>query len=194
MLGLLNPKKGKLIIVSGPSGSGKTTIVKYLLTCNLNLFFSVSACSRKKRKNEQDGIDYYFLSIDDFKQKIQADEFLEWEEVYEDNFYGTLKSEVINKINLGHNLIFDVDVIGAKSLKNLFMDQAFSIYIQAPSIKLINQRLVSRKTESDSQILFRVDKAKYEEKEKVFFDYILINNTLSMAKKNVLQRVKDFLN
>ena len=187
-------KKGKLIIISGPSGSGKTTIVKYLLTCNLNLFFSVSACSRKKRKNEQDGIDYYFLSIDAFKQKIKADEFLEWEEVYEDNFYGTLKSEVINKINLGCNLIFDVDVIGAKSLKNLFMDQAFSIYIQAPSIKLINQRLVSRKTESDSQILFRVDKAKYEEKQKVFFDYILINNKLSITKKNALQRVKDFLN
>ena len=187
-------KKGKLIIVSGPSGSGKTTIVKYLLTCNLNLFFSVSACSRKKRKSEKEGIDYYFLSVEEFKKKIQAEDFLEWEEVYKNNFYGTLKSEVITKINLGYNLIFDVDVIGAKSLKSLFSDRALSIYIQSPSIKLINQRLVARQTESDNQISFRVDKAKYEEKEKGFFDYILINNKLSVAKRNALQKVKDFLN
>jgi len=187
-------KKGKLIIISGPSGSGKTTIVKYLLTCNLNLFFSISACSRKKRKNEKEGVDYYFLSVEEFKKKIQAEDFLEWEEVYKNNFYGTLKSEVITKINLGYNLIFDVDVIGAKSLKSLFSDRALSIYIQAPSIKLINQRLVARQTESGNQISFRVDKAKYEEREKVFFDYILINNKLSIAKKNALQKAKDFLN
>tara|TARA_B100001250_G_C19754506_1_gene769438 strand:- start:738 stop:1316 length:579 start_codon:yes stop_codon:yes gene_type:complete len=187
-------KKGKLIIVSGPSGSGKTTIVKYLLSCNLNLLFSISACSRQKRKNEQDGIDYYFLSVDEFKLKIQQGYFLEWEEVYQDNFYGTLKSEVLNKINVGHNLIFDVDVVGAKSLKNMFKDQALSIFIQAPSVKLISQRLVARQTESDSQIAFRLDKAQHEEKAKKFFDYILINDKLSIAKKTVLQKVQYFLN
>lgn len=187
-------KKGKLIIVSGPSGSGKTTIVKYLLSCNLNLLFSISACTRQKRKNEQDGIDYYFLSVDEFKSKIQQGDFLEWEEVYQDNFYGTLKSEVLNKINLGHNLIFDVDVVGAKSLKTMFKDQALSIFIQAPSVKLISQRLVARQTESDSQISFRLAKAQHEEKAKKFFDYILINDTLSIAKKTVLQKVQYFLN
>ncbi len=189
-----NQKKGKLIIVSGPSGSGKTTIVKYLLSCNLNLFFSVSACSRQKRKNEKDGIDYHFLSVDEFKLKIAEGDFLEWEEVYQDNFYGTLKREVLNKINLGYNIIFDVDVIGAKSLKAIFKDQALSIYIKAPSVKLISQRLVARQTESESQISFRLDKAKHEVKEKKFFDYILINDKLSIAKKTVLQRVQDFLN
>tara|TARA_B100001029_G_scaffold97622_2_gene80229 strand:- start:3627 stop:4205 length:579 start_codon:yes stop_codon:yes gene_type:complete len=189
-----NQKKGKLIIISGPSGSGKTTIVKYLLSCNLNLFFSISACSRPKRKNEKDGIDYHFLSVDEFKLKIAEGEFLEWEEVYQDNFYGTLKSEVLNKINLGCNIIFDVDVIGAKSLKSIFKEQALSIYIQAPSVKSISQRLVARQTESESQISFRLDKAKHEVKEKKFFDYILINDKLNIAKQTVLQKAQDFLN
>ena len=183
--------KGKLIIVAGPSGSGKTTIVKYLLSCNLGLSFSVSACSRKKRKHEENGIDYYFLDVVDFKAKINSSDFLEWEEVYPDSFYGTLKSEVLNKLNLGNHLIFDVDVVGAKSLKNIFLDQALSIYVQAPSII---ERLKSRKTESKEQISLRVNKARHEKKEKVFFDYILINDDLILAKKDVLQKVKDFLN
>ena len=188
-----NKKNGKLIIISGPSGSGKTTLVKHLLKNGLDLVFSVSACSREKRKNEKDGIDYHFLSIKVFKEKIVSGDFLEWEEVYDNNFYGTLKSEVINKINLGHNVIFDIDVMGAKSLKKIFTNQAFSIYIQAPSIDSISKRLSSRKTESEHQISFRVNKVKHEEKEKKFFDYILINNDLSLAKKDVLQKVQDFL-
>ena len=188
-----NKKKGKLILISGPSGSGKTTIVKYLLKSGLNLTFSISACSRKKRTNEKDGVDYHFLSIKAFKEKIAAGEFLEWEEVYDNNFYGTLRSEVVDKINFGHNIIFDIDVIGAKSLKKIFTNNALSIYIQTPSIHSISKRLSSRKTESEDQISFRIDKAKYEEKEKKFFDYTLINNELISAKKDVLQKVQDFL-
>ena len=188
-----NKKNGKLILISGPSGSGKTTIVKHLLSSGLDLVFSISACSREKRKNEKDGVDYHFLSIKVFKEKIESGEFLEWEEVYDNHFYGTLKSEVINKINLGHNVIFDIDVIGAKSLKKIFTNQAFSIYIQAPSIDSINKRLNSRQTESGGQISFRINKARHEEKEKKFFDYILINNDLSLAKKDVLQKVQGFL-
>ncbi len=188
-----NKKNGKLILISGPSGSGKTTIVKHLLSSDLDLFFSISACSREKRKNEKDGVDYHFLSIKVFKEKIESGDFLEWEEVYDNNFYGTLKSEVINKINFGHNVIFDIDVIGAQSLKKIFTNQAFSIYIQAPSIDSINKRLSTRKTESEDQISFRINKARHEEKEKKFFDYILINNDLSLAKKDVLQKVQGFL-
>ena len=188
-----NKKKGKLIIISGPSGSGKTTIVKHLLTSSFNLVFSISACTRKKRKNEKDGVDYHFLSTKVFKEKIKAGDFLEWEEVYDNNFYGTLRADVINKINLGQNIIFDIDVIGAKSLKKVFTNQALSIYIQAPSIDSISKRLFSRKTESEGQISFRIDKAKYEQKEKKFFDYILINNELNLAKKDALQKVQDFL-
>lgn len=188
-----NKKNGKLILISGPSGSGKTTIVKHLLSSGLDLVFSISACSREKRKNEKDGVDYHFLSTKVFKEKIASDDFLEWEEVYDNNFYGTLKSEVMNKINLGHNVIFDIDVMGAKSLKKIFANQAFSIFIQAPSIDSINQRLSSRNTESEGQISFRVNKARYEEKEKKFFDYILINNDLSLAKKDVLHKVQGFL-
>jgi guanylate kinase len=187
-------KKGKSIIVAGPSGSGKTTIVKYLLSCNLNLVFSTSACSRVKRENEQEGIDYYFFEIAEFKAKIKANEFLEWEEVYADNFYGTLKTEVTSKLNAGLNIIFDVDVVGAKSLKKLFKDDALSIYIEAPSVGSISDRLNSRKTETKEQISDRLNKVKYEQKEKKFFDYILINNDLSLAKKDVWRTVKDFLN
>ena len=187
-------KKGKSIIVAGPSGSGKTTIVKYLLSCNLNLVFSISACSRVKRENEQEGIDYYFLEIAEFKAKIKANEFLEWEEVYADNFYGTLKTEVTSKLNAGLNIIFDVDVVGAKSLKKLFKDDALSIYIEAPSMGSISDRLSYRKTETEEQISDRLNKAKYEQKAKKFFDYILINNELSLAKKDVWRTVKDFLN
>ena len=176
-------KKGKLVVVSGPSGSGKSTIVKHLLSKNLNLVFSVSACTRLKRKNEKDGKDYFFLSVEDFKKKIETDEFLEWEEVYNNNFYGTLKSEVLGKIERGYNVIFDIDVIGAKSIKKVFNSQAFLVYIQAPSIGDISDRLNSRSTEDSKQISIRLAKAKFEEKEKSSFDYILINNDLDEAKK-----------
>ena len=186
-------KKGKLVVVSGPSGSGKSTIVKHLLSQNLNLVFSISACTRLKRKNELDGKDYFFLSVEDFKKKIETDEFLEWEEVYNNNFYGTLKSEVLGKIERGYNVIFDIDVIGAKSIKKVFNSQAFLVYIQAPSIGDISDRLNSRSTEDSKQISTRLAKAKFEEKEKSSFDYILINNDLDEAKKNALIKVKEFI-
>ena len=187
-------KKGKLIIVSGPSGSGKSTIVRYLLKQKLNLVFSVSACSRSKREYEIDGKDYFFLDVTDFKKKIEANEFLEWEEVYKNSFYGTLKNEVLNQIEMGYNIIFDIDVIGAKSLKKIFDDQALLIYIQAPSIKDISKRLNLRNTENSKQIFTRLSKAKYEDKEKSFFDYILVNSDLDEAKKNAIIKVKEFLN
>lgn len=187
-------KKGKLIIVSGPSGSGKSTIVRYLLKQKLNLVFSVSACSRSKREYEIDGKDYFFLDVTDFKKKIEANEFLEWEEVYKNSFYGTLKKEVLNKIEMGYNIIFDIDVIGAKSLKKIFDDQALLIYIQAPSINDISKRLNLRNTENSKQIFTRLSKAKYEDKEKSFFDYILVNSDLDEAKKNAIIKVKEFLN
>ncbi|OUV56969.1 MAG: guanylate kinase [Flavobacteriales bacterium TMED113] len=187
-------KKGKLIIVSGPSGSGKSTIVRYLLKQKLNLVFSVSACSRSKREYEIDGKDYFFLDVTDFKKKIEANEFLEWEEVYKNSFYGTLKKEVLNKIEMGYNIIFDIDVIGAKSLKKIFDDQALLIYIQAPSINAISKRLNLRNTENSKQIFTRLSKAKYEDKEKSFFDYILVNSDLDEAKKNAIIKVKEFLN
>tara|TARA_S200000501_G_C20830204_1_gene746853 strand:+ start:1449 stop:2024 length:576 start_codon:yes stop_codon:yes gene_type:complete len=187
-------KKGKLIIVSGPSGSGKSTIVRYLLKQKLNLVFSVSACSRSKREYEIDGKDYFFLDVTDFKKKIEANEFLEWEEVYKNSFYGTLKNEVLNQIEMGYNIIFDIDVIGAKSLKKIFDDQALLIYIQAPSINDISKRLNLRNTENSKQIFTRLSKAKYEDKEKSFFDYILVNSDLDEAKKNAIIKVKEFLN
>jgi len=187
-------KKGKLIIVSGPSGSGKSTIVRYLLKQKLNLVFSVSACSRSKREYEIDGKDYFFLEVTDFKKKIEANEFLEWEEVYKNSFYGTLKKEVLNKMKMGYNIIFDIDVIGAKSLKKIFDDQALLIYIQAPSINAISKRLNLRNTENSKQIFTRLSKAKYEDKEKSFFDYILVNSDLDEAKKNAIIKVKEFLN
>ena len=187
-------KKGKLIIVSGPSGSGKSTIVRYLLKQKLNLVFSVSACSRSKREYEIDGKDYFFLDVTDFKKKIEANEFLEWEEVYKNSFYGTLKKEVLNQIEMGYNIIFDIDVIGAKSLKKIFDDQALLIYIQAPSINDISKRLNLRNTENSKQIFTRLSKAKYEDKEKSFFDYILVNSDLDEAKKNAIIKVKEFLN
>ena len=137
-------KKGKLLIISAPSGSGKTTLAKFLLSQNLNLVFSVSACSRKKRKNEIDGVDYYFLEKSEFEQKIQQGDFLEWEEVYENTFYGTLKNDVENKLNSGKNIIFDIDVKGALSLKKIFKKQALAIYIDVP-FEIIEQRLRSRK-------------------------------------------------
>ena len=187
-------KKGKLIIVSGPSGSGKSTIVRYLLKQKLNLVFSVSACSRSKREHEIDGKDYFFLDVTDFKKKIEANEFLEWEEVYKNSFYGTLKNEVLSQIEMGYNIIFDIDVIGAKSLKKIFDDQALLIYIQAPSINAISKRLNLRNTENSKQIFTRLSKAKYEDKEKSFFDYILVNSDLDEAKKNAIIKVKEFLN
>ena len=140
--------KGKVIIFSAPSGAGKTTLVKYLLTCaELNLNFSVSACSRQKRSNEVDGKDYYFFTVEEFKKKISDNEFIEWQEVYKDNYYGTLKSEIERIWQSKRHAIFDVDVQGGINLKKTFGDKALSIFVMPPSIEVLEKRLRRRKTE-----------------------------------------------
>ncbi len=187
-------KKGKLIIFSAPSGSGKTTLVHYLLgKPELNLAFSVSATSREKRPNEVNGKDYYFLSPSDFKQKIDDNAFIEWEEVYKDNFYGTLKSEVEALLNAGKNVIFDIDVKGGLNIKKQYPDNSLAIFVQPPSVAELKKRLQSRQTETPEKIKMRVDKASEEMQYSKDFDVIIVNDDLEKAKKEAYQVVKNFL-
>ena len=184
---------GKVIILCAPSGSGKTTLVKHLLSNELfNLKFSVSSTTRRKRDGEIDGDDYHFLSLNEFKNKIDNDEFIEFEQVYEDTFYGTLKSEVNSLIEI-NNIIFDVDVVGAQSLKNYFEDKSLSIFIAPPSIKELENRLISRAKNNKEEINQRINKAKEEMNKKNSFDTVLINNDLNKAKNNLSKIVSDFL-
>lgn len=187
--------KGKLIVFSAPSGSGKTTIVKHLLGLeNLNLEFSISATSREKRGTEIDGTDYYFLTADAFKNKIKNDEFLEWEEVYRDNFYGTLKTEVDRIWAKGKNVIFDIDVSGGLRIKRKFPEQTLAIFVKPPSIDELKIRLKKRKTESDDKINMRVAKASAELATAPLFDTIIINDTLDKALEDAQNLVSNFLN
>lgn len=186
--------KGKLIIFSAPSGAGKTTIVNYLLTRDLNLEFSVSACSREKRKGEMHGVDYYFLSVEDFKKKIAQDEFVEWEEVYKDHFYGTLKSEITRIWNEGKHVIFDVDVMGGVNLENKFREQALSVFVMPPSLQSLEERLRLRKTETPESIARRMGKAEQELKMATHFDKILNNHDLDQALSDAEEMVRTFLN
>jgi guanylate kinase len=184
----------RVIIVSAPSGAGKTTIVHQLLKdANLNLEFSVSACSRPRREHEIEGKDYYFLNIDEFKQKIENNEFLEWEEVYKDTFYGTLITEVDRVFSNGNNLIFDVDVIGGLNLKEHFKDSALSVFIMPPSIEELERRLRIRSTESDDSIAKRIQKSNFEMRYSERFDLIVINEVLNNAIEEVKNKVKEFL-
>tara|TARA_B100001758_G_C18406354_1_gene612379 strand:- start:1022 stop:1597 length:576 start_codon:yes stop_codon:yes gene_type:complete len=185
-------KKGKVLIISAPSGSGKTTIAKFLLSQNLNLVFSVSACSRKKRKNEIDGLDYYFLESQEFKKRIQNGDFLEWEEVYENAFYGTLRKDVEDKLHSGKNVIFDIDVKGALTLKEIFKKDSLSLYIDVP-VNIIENRLRNRGTESEQNISKRLRKIKEEKVYKKNFDAIIMNIDLIKSKKEIAKRVKEFL-
>ena len=186
---------GKLIVFSAPSGSGKTTIVRHLLTQKeLNLEFSVSANSREKRGTEVDAKDYYFLSIDDFKQHIKADEFLEWEEVYRDNFYGTLKTEVERIWALGKHVIFDIDVSGGLRIKRKFPEQTLAIFVKPPSIDALKIRLKKRQTESQDKINMRVAKASAELATAPLFDCIIENDVLEMAQKEAYTTVSQFIN
>lgn len=186
---------GKLIILSGPSGAGKSTIARYLLkNAEYNLAFSVSACSRKKRENEVEGKDYYFLSIDSFKSKIEENEFLEWEEVYPSHYYGTLKSEVESLRSMGKNIIFDVDVMGAINIKRKYADQAISIFINPPSLEVLEQRLVSRQTDSPENISRRLRKAKMEMVYAKKFDQLITNENLENAFQEADHIVAQFLN
>ena len=185
--------KGKCIIFSAPSGAGKTTIVHYLLKQNLGLAFSVSACSREPRENEVDGLDYYFLGVDGFREKIQSDAFVEWEEVYTNNFYGTLKSEMQRIWGEGKAVIFDVDVIGGLNLKKQFKDDAFAVFVQPPSYEELEKRLRGRSTESEDKINQRMEKACKELSFAAKFDYILVNDDLAIACDTAEELVRNFL-
>jgi guanylate kinase len=172
---------GKLIIFSAPSGAGKTTIVRHLLDKDLNLEFSISATSRPKRHTETNGKDYYFLTPEEFKSKIENNEFLEWEEVYPGTFYGTLKSEVERIRKAGKNVIFDVDVVGGSNIKRFYGDEALAVFIQPPSVDELRNRLVSRSTDTQEVIEKRVAKAAYELTFSDQFDVIVVNEDLEKA-------------
>ncbi|MFL1012407.1 guanylate kinase [Flavisericum labens] len=188
-------KQGKLIVFSAPSGSGKTTIVRHLLGLDdLNLEFSISATSREKRGTEVNGKDYYFLSAQEFKSKIKNDEFLEWEEVYRDNFYGTLKTEVERIWEKGKNVIFDIDVSGGLRIKRKFPEETLAIFVKPPSIDELKIRLKKRKTESEDKINMRVAKASAELATAPLFDTIIINDDLENALKEAHNKVQDFIN
>lgn len=184
---------GKCILFSAPSGAGKTTIVRYLLDHNLSLAFSISACSRAPRGVEVDGKDYYFLGVDKFQQKIKEGAFLEWEEVYADNYYGTLKEEVERIWALGKTVVFDVDVVGALNIKKQLGNRALAIFVQAPSYEELERRLRSRSTESEEKIQMRMAKAKDELAKSVEFDVILENKELSVACQKAEELVAQFL-
>jgi guanylate kinase len=186
-------QNGKCIIFSAPSGAGKTTIVHHLLSKNLGLEFSISACSRDPRPNEVDKKDYHFLGIDGFKDKIKEQAFVEWEEVYTNNFYGTLKSEMERIWSEGKAVIFDVDVIGGLNIKKQFGDNAYSIFVKPPSYEELEKRLRGRSTESEDKINQRMEKALKELAFSSEFDCILINDNLDEACVKAEQLVIDFL-
>lgn len=186
-------QQGKCIIFSAPSGAGKTTIVHHLLKVFPQLEFSISACSRPMRKGEIDGKDYYFLGIEGFKKKIQEDAFIEWEEVYTNNFYGTLKSEIERIWNNGHHAIFDVDVIGGLNLKKKFGDNALAVFVMPPSIKHLEERLKKRDTETPESIARRLSKAAKELEYAKQFDVQILNDNLEKTLQEAEIIVKNFL-
>jgi guanylate kinase len=183
----------KAIIFSAPSGAGKTTIVQHLLQQDLPLEFSVSACSRKPRGQEKEAHDYYFLSPEAFKSKVQEGAFMEWEEVYANMFYGTLNAELERIWNNDMQVVFDVDVVGGINLKDKFKDRALSIFIAPPSLKVLEQRLTDRGTDNSSDIAKRLAKAQEELAKQDQFDVIVSNDNLEVACQEVLKQVSDFL-
>lgn len=185
----------KLIIFSAPSGSGKSTIIHYLLTAHpeLNLAFSISATSRPPRGTEQDGVEYFFLTPDEFRRRIQAGDFLEYEEVYQDRFYGTLKEPVERQLAKGQNVIFDVDVVGGCHIKEFYGPRALSIFIQPPSVEELRRRLLGRGTDAPDVIESRVAKASYELTFAPRFDRVIVNDDLEKAQEETFRAVKEFL-
>lgn len=188
-----NPS-GKIIVFTAPSGAGKSTIVRYLLENNDNLDFSISATTRKPRKDEVDGKSYYFLSNKEFQDKIRNDEFIEYEEVYEDVFYGSLKSEIDRIWNNGQTAIFDIDVEGAVEIKKLYQDQVLTIFVKAPSFEILKERLRNRNTESEESYQKRVQKATREMKYEPYFDVTLYNDQLAVTLQEAEEIVSEFLN
>ncbi|MFO7998593.1 MAG: guanylate kinase [Bacteroidales bacterium] len=184
---------GKLVIFSAPSGAGKTSIVRALLSEIPSLAFSISACSRPMRPGEQNGVDYYFLSPEAFREKIELGEFLEWEEVYPGSFYGTLKSEVERIRSSGRDVIFDVDVAGALNIKKQYKEQALAVFVKPPSVEELKKRLILRKTETEESLNKRIGKAKKEMSFAGQFDREVINDRLEDAIQKAVQMVKAFL-
>ncbi len=186
---------GKLIVFSAPSGSGKTTIVRHLLAqADLNLEFSISAATREARGEEVNGKDYYFMSLDQFKQHIKNEDFVEWEEVYRDNFYGTLKSEVERIWAKGKNVIFDIDVAGGLRIKSKFPEETLAVFVKPPSVDELKRRLKERSTESEEKINMRIAKAHVELATAPQFDVIIKNYDLEVALDEAYQLVKNFIN
>jgi guanylate kinase len=187
--------KGKMLIVSAPSGSGKSTIVNWLMQEHpeLKLYFSISCTSRAPRGTEQNGVEYFFLTPEEFKAKIQNDEFLEYEEVYENRFYGTLKQQVERQREQGQNVVFDVDVKGGVNIKKFYGDQALSLFIQPPSVEELRRRLEGRGTDTQEAIEQRLAKAEYEITFAPQFDRIIVNDDLETAKQETLRVVNAFL-
>ena len=186
--------RGKLIIFSAPSGAGKSTLIGFLMQQGLPLSFSVSATSRAPRGSEQHGKEYYFLSTDEFRQRIASNDFLDYEEVYPGKYYGTLKSEVERLRDAGRHVIFDVDVVGGVNIKRFYGDEAISIFIQPPSVEVLHKRLVGRATDAPEVIATRIAKAEQELTYASQFDRIVVNDVLEEAQQSVLQIVEDFIN
>ncbi|HOI33566.1 MAG: guanylate kinase [Bacteroidales bacterium] len=187
-------KKGKLLIFSAPSGSGKTTLVKYILEQIAGLTFSVSATSRQARSGEQDGKDYYFLSADEFRKKISEKAFLEYEEVYPDVFYGTLLDQIASKRAAGYHVVFDVDVVGGLNIKKHFGNEALSIFIKAPSIQILKERLTKRGTDNEESIKKRLEKAEWEMGFADRFDVVVVNDQLEKSQQELKKIITEFLN
>ena len=189
-------KKGKMLIVSAPSGSGKSTIVQWLMKEHpeLRLYFSISCTSRAPRGTEQNGVEYFFISPDEFRDRITKNEFLEYEEVYHDRFYGTLKQQVERQREQGQNVVFDVDVKGGVNIKKHYGDEALSLFIQPPSVTELRKRLEGRGTDSAEAIEERLAKAEYEMTFASQFDHVIVNDDLQAAKQETLSVVMDFLN
>ena len=189
-------KKGKMLIVSAPSGSGKSTIVQWLMKEHpeLKLYFSISCTSRAPRGTEQNGVEYFFISPEEFRDRIAKNEFLEYEEVYHDRFYGTLKQQVERQREQGQNVVFDVDVKGGVNIKKHYGDEALSLFIQPPSVTELRKRLEGRGTDSAEAIEERLAKAEYEMTFASQFDHVIVNDDLQAAKQETLSVVMDFLN
>lgn len=187
--------KGKMLIVSAPSGSGKSTIVQWLMKEHpeLKLYFSISCTSRAPRGSEQNGVEYFFLTPEEFRDRIANREFLEYEEVYQDRFYGTLKAQVERQREAGQNVVFDVDVKGGINIKKYYGDEALSLFIQPPSVEELRKRLVGRATDTADAIEERLAKAEYEMAFASQFDHIIVNDDLEIAKQETLKLVKAFL-
>ena len=194
---MLKPMEGKLVIFAAPSGSAKSTIINSIMAGGgaeeLNLHFSISATSRAPRGEEKNGVEYFFLTPDEFRQKIANDEFIEYEEVYTDKFYGTLKSQVDKQLAEGENVVFDVDVNGAMNIKKIYGNRALSIFIQPPSIEELRRRLEGRATDAPEVIDQRIERAKYELAQAEHFDEVVINDNLEIAQVEARALVEDFL-